>query len=87
MSNEEGTIHRIYPCKGCGGVMYALHVNSSEQPMLNIELDSNEALKVATMAWNLVSGLNPMRPQDFSRFLVYLGNVHLQQQHDDTEIN
>lgn len=76
MSNEELT-HWVYPCEGCGGIMY--HLIQGDDQLLSIELNDVQGLDIARQMWNRVSGLQPMTKRNFVDFLIYLNEVSEQQ--------
>ena len=76
MSNDLIT-HWIYPCEGCGGIMYHLYVG--DDSILIIELDSVQSIDSARHMWNRVSGLNPMTKRNFVDFLIGLDKTAKEQ--------
>ena len=67
------TTHWVYPCEGCGGIMY--HLYHDDDLILSIELDSVQSLSIARQMWNQVSGIEPMTKRNFVDFLIYLSMV------------
>lgn len=82
-SMTNGSItHFVYPCEGCGGIMY--HLYEDDDVLLAIELADIESLDIARLMWNRKSGLQPMSKRNFVDFLIYLHEVSVEQ---ESEIN
>lgn len=77
-SMTNGSItHFVYPCEGCGEIMY--HLYEDDDLILSIELDNIESLDIARIMWNRKSGLQPMTKRNFVDFLIYLHEVSVQE--------
>ena len=71
--STDTTSHWVYPCQGCGGIMY--HLYYDDDLILSIELDSVQSLSIARQMWNRVSGIEPMSKCNFVDFLIFLSMV------------
>ena len=57
ITDPNGVTHYIYPCSGCGGVMYGLYHNS-DNPHINLEFKSLKDITLATKMYTHVTELN-----------------------------